>query len=453
MEIFFACLMVKSMNGTTTLKKMWENSKLSSFKITKKISRDKFRSILNHFVLNPYDHNDYKPYDKFMTGLNNALNKFTTLYTAANLLSIDDFRIAANKPHPFYSRINSKPIKDGITCHMLGDKSAAITGNALGYVPYRGKHTFVESLAITPNENKMANYVIQLIENSYDIDECKYNIIFTDSGYTSIYLLEKVSGKYGCKFAGTIKANAKCIPKKFLESNEFNELYDNMDIAGYIQLQCNDIHLTIIKDTKKVMIIDNAFKMESITPIQRYIKKDDDTITYMAPTVFNYYKIYSKSVDKVGFLLKKIDLDFKQRRKYNRVMLRLFQTIIQNSINLFMNCNEKADPIRCLQELCDYYYNKYERIFGNKVIHRPRNKGAIEQYLKSGINANHTICKHDVNNKKKQLRCIECQRHTTYMCSVCTVPWSGFGIGLCNKRYTKRNCFVEYHNSIGIDCD
>ena len=385
-------------------------------------------------------------------------------YLGVLTFAIDEMRVKASSRRDPYTTFNKmKPIRKGRNIYAACCASRFHHGLLHSVVSYCGEHTYKNDMKLDDDEGKMDNIVHQLMEKCVgDGNE----IFVMDKGFTSVYNQTTLARYFGrddsansrVGMVGVVNKNRACLPKEFFSSEEWKEEEKEMEKGDFVQLWCDelDLHLTIWKDTKLLILMDNCINPFIGEFVER--RSGREVEEFEVPFVCKFYNTYMGEVDAASGHRKTFPIDLKHRRNNNRSFWGLCEW--------FALVNPAAICIADIYGDRKVLHKSYRDLLVSKWIRRyvdykeendlnnrkPRPKtqiGIVKSTLAKcrdaiGNRVSHQLVHYDPNNPKKQVHCFvsQCQLKTTWICSCC-VPTTGF----CHPITTGRDCFHSFHDN------
>ena len=443
---------------------MWSGDcSVGDWTITCFMPRARFFNIKHHICFNTWGNDDnaeYEnhPFKKWMRGLDQIRWNSIHLFRDPDIFAIDEMRVkASSRKDPYSTFLKQKPIRKGRNIYTVGCASRHHHGLVHSVVPYCGEDTYTD-----PTQLKMDNVVDQLMDQTVVNG---HEIFVSDSGFTSIYNETVLAKKYGeakrgdgarIGYVGVINRTRVCLPKDLFASDEWKDEEKNMERGDYVQFHCRDskLMLTIWQDTKLLTLLDNCLNPFRMTTVKR--RKGAEVNEYEVPYVCQFYNMFMGEVDAASMHRTTFHIDRKHQRNDNREFWALLESYAL--VNTAILCSDiyKDREVRhkayrsVLVSTWRQRYIAYRH--ANNLLKRRARPTTKQQIVIStldkcrdaiGSAIVHRLVKYDTDNPKRQIKCRQCHRKTTYVCSICVQF-----IGFCHIATTGRDCFTEWHEDI-----
>jgi len=389
--LYFGALIYMGLNGKHDQKNHWgDDAFYTPFYLHNFISITKYESIreIFHLVDNNMHigmHPFYKISD-FLVKISFLSRKY---YAPSQNLTIDESMISYRGRAKFKAYIPSKPTKWGLKLHALCESE---TGYCLNFALDPGKTV-----------EKPKDYVFNLILGLFTPYFKKYHILYTDSYYTSIPLLEKLRSEL-TGVVGMINKNRKGLPKSFIceKSKSSIESVSN-----------GNAMLTKFKDKKTVLCISSIFNSDVVE-----MDENKKSKSKKVPKCIYYYSKFMRGVDSLDQAIQTYRFPHRSKKWWIRVFHHIMEIVIHNSYYIFRKANSEKNfsPINFRKDLCENLLKKGSKIRVEKkdVLIIPKKLKFNEKYFVEKSYLHHMIL-------ADSQRCVQCLKKTEYHCQQCGV--------------------------------
>ncbi|XP_071129298.1 piggyBac transposable element-derived protein 4-like [Mytilus edulis] len=275
---------------------------------------------------------NYNPLFKLGTFYGRIVNRFHSVYTPGQSISLDEGMIPWRGNLSFRVYSPDKPVKYGIKAYMISDSS---NGYVSKFKLYTGKS------GIGPSSNGATyDLVMDMLRGMY---EKGYNL-YCDNYYTSPQLFWDLYG-LGVGATGTVRSNRRGIPQ-FLKDKKLTNKGD-LSVMSNGPLNC-----VKFLDGKAVFMLSTIHKTNLVNTRRR----DRETNDYIRkPSVVNYYNKYMGGVDRSDQMITYINSVVKSFKWWKKVIFHVLAIAVLDAYTLYKadhpNITHKAFRRQLITEL------------------------------------------------------------------------------------------------------